>query len=37
MLGYDPILLEFIPVSQWLKDNDDNFVVLGDSAFEKEK
>ena len=36
MLGYDPIMLEFMPVKEWLgSDSQDNMVILGDYIFEK--
>ena len=30
MIGYDPIMLEFINIKEWLEqDNIDHFVILG--------
>jgi len=38
MLGYDPIMLEFMPVKEWLgSDSQDNMVILGDYIFEKKQ
>lgn len=37
MLGYDPILLDFIPIVEWLKESEDNFVILDEFTFEKRK
>ena len=37
MEGYDPILLEVIPIVDWLNESEDNFVILGDFTFEKNK
>ena len=35
-LGYDPIMLEFIPIKEWLDaDSQDNMVILGDYIFQK--
>ena len=34
MLGYDPIMLEFIPIKEWLGyDSQDNMVILSDERF----
>ena len=36
MLGYDPIMLDFFSIDDWLKlDSQDNMVILGDYSFEK--
>jgi len=36
MHGYDPIMLEFMPIKEWLgSDSQDNMVILGDYIFEK--
>ena len=38
MSGYDPIMLEFMPIKEWLgADSQDNMVILGDYIFEKKK
>ena len=37
MEGYDPIMLEFYLVKEWLKESEENFVILGDFTFEKRK
>ena len=37
MDGYDPIMLEFYIVKEWLKESEENFVILGDFTFEKRK
>lgn len=37
MEGYDPIMLEFYIVKEWLKESEENFVILGDFTFEKRK
>ena len=38
MIGYDPIMLEFINIKQWLdEDKIDNFVILGEFTFKKKK
>jgi len=35
-LGYDPIMLEFMPIKEWLDaDSQDNMVILGDYIFQK--
>ena len=38
MIGYDPIMLEFINIKEWLEqDNIDHFVILGEFTFKKKK
>ena len=38
MSGYDPIMLEFMPIKEWLgADSQDNMVILGDYIFEKKQ
>ena len=38
MIGYDPVMLEFINIKEWLEeDNNDNFVILGEFTFKKKK
>ena len=38
MIGYDPIMLEFINIKQWLdEDKIDNFVILGEFTFKNMK
>jgi len=37
MEGYDPIFLEFYLIKEWLKESEENFVILGDFTFEKRK